>query len=79
MKSIDINNADWQDVIKKVIAGKEILLSDEGKTIAKVSPYKERKTKVTKRKGGQLKGQIWIAEDFDAQDEDIVAMFEGGN
>jgi hypothetical protein len=29
------------------------------------------------REGGQLRGKIWIAEDFDAPDPEIEAMFYG--
>ena len=43
--------------------GEEIVIAKAGEPYLWLEPYREPKTK---RKSGVLKGQIWIAPDFDA-------------
>lgn len=53
--------------------GEEVIIGRAGKPVARLVPYGP--TSEGPRKGGQLKGQIWIADDFDALPEDIAAAF----
>jgi prevent-host-death family protein len=64
-------------LIEKVSQGETIIISKAGKPVAKLVPYDEKQQK---RKPGFMKGEIWIADDFDAPlPEDILADFEGRN
>lgn len=55
--------------------GKEIVIRRGKKPIAKIIPLTSRQTK--KRKLGICKDKIWIAEDFDAEEKEINALFSG--
>jgi antitoxin (DNA-binding transcriptional repressor) of toxin-antitoxin stability system len=51
-------------LVKRTVAGEEIILGSSGKSIAKLVPLKqEEKQKLCR--GGQWKGKVKIAEDFD--------------
>jgi prevent-host-death family protein len=61
-------------LLQRVEAGEEIVIGRAGKPAAKLVPFREQKAK---RVGGQYRGQIWIAEDFDEPDPEIEALFYG--
>lgn len=54
--------------------GEEVIIAKAGKPYLDLVPHKP---KLKPRAPGALKGVIRIHEDFDAADEQIIAMFEG--
>lgn len=49
-------------LLTRVEAGEEIVIARNGKPIARLSPERNEKPR---RQPGRLKGQIWVADDFD--------------
>lgn len=69
MKSTKINIHAAKTNLSKVIAaletdGGEVLLCRANKPVARITAAQP----MVKRQGGQLQGQIWISDDFDAPD-----------
>lgn len=63
------------ELVERASKGEEIVIAKAGKPKARLVPFE---SKAMKRKPGALKGQIWIADDFDAPlPEEILAAFEG--
>jgi antitoxin (DNA-binding transcriptional repressor) of toxin-antitoxin stability system len=52
----------------------EIVIARNGRPVAKLVPYVETKEP---RQFGQWEGKVWISPDFDEEDQEIVALFEG--
>jgi prevent-host-death family protein len=62
-------------LIEQAAAGEEVVIAKAGKPVARLVPYEPRREP---RKPDLLKGQIWIAEDFDDPlPEEIMAAFRG--
>ena len=59
-------------LVAKVAEGEEVVIARAGKPVAKLVRYEQEK-----RKLGGLEGRIWIADDFDETDEELIALFEG--
>jgi prevent-host-death family protein len=59
-------------LLQDVAQGKEVVIGKFGVPIAKLVPIH---TKKKKRKGGQCKGRIKIAKDFDALPMDFLQHF----
>ena len=69
--------------------GEEVIIAKSGKPFLKLVPYEEpaapepepeaapEPEKRERRPLGLLKGQIWMAPDFDETDEEIIEAFEG--
>ena len=53
--------------------GKEIVIAKAGEPYLRLEPYRER---VKKRKLGGLEGQIWMSDDFDEDDEELLREIE---
>ena len=53
--------------------GEQIVICRAGKPWLRLVPYKEGAK--TRQLGG-LEGQIWMSEDFDKEDEELVAAIE---
>jgi prevent-host-death family protein len=73
---VNIHEAKTQfsKLLKRVGNGEEIIISKAGKPIARLLPMEERPVK---RIPGSGKGEVFIAEDFDAPlPESIMASFE---
>jgi prevent-host-death family protein len=63
-------------LIDRAAAGEEIILAKAGKPLAKLVPYEAPKE--PRRPGmGAWAGKVWMADDFDAVDEEIITAFEG--
>lgn len=61
-------------LLQRVEAGEEIVIGRAGRPAARLIPYVEKKVK---RVGGQYRGQIWIADDFDDLPPELEAAFYG--
>lgn len=77
MKTVNVHQAKTQlsRLLRAVATGEEIIISNRGVPVARLSSAAEAKPK---RKLGDMAGQIWIADDFDAPlSGDLLALFEG--
>ena len=54
--------------------GEEVVIAKAGTPYLRLVPYRGRSQP---RKLGDLKGQIWIAPDFDETPEELIKAFEG--
>lgn len=63
-ETLNINDISTEIIIKSIKSGDEILLEENGKPIAKITPIKKPK-EVKKRTAGLGKGTMWMSEDFD--------------
>ena len=52
--------------------GERVVIAKNGKPYLDLVPHKEREP----RKPGALKGQIWMAPDFDETPQDVIDLFE---
>jgi prevent-host-death family protein len=62
-------------LVDRAAAGEEIIIGRAGKPVAKLVACKPP---VERRRLGAMRGQIWIAPDFDDTDQEIVDLFEKG-
>lgn len=63
------------ELVEKAAGGEEIIIAKAGKPRARLMPLSEA-TRL--REPGDLKGTIWIADDFDAElPDDLLAAFYG--
>lgn len=60
-------------LVEKVNDGEEVVIAKAGKPVAKLVKYEVKEP----RRLGLYDGQIWIADDFDEPDEELIALFEG--
>jgi prevent-host-death family protein len=63
-------------LVDQAAAGQEIVISKKGVPMAKLVPIPFRGHP---RQPANAMGITYIAEDFDAADEEIIRMFEGPN
>jgi len=61
-------------LLERVEAGEEIVIARAGRPVARLAPLTPAREP---RRGGQWKGRVWIADDFDELPEDIMAAFRG--
>ena len=62
-------------LLDRAAAGEEIVIAKAGQPVAPLVPFEPRREP---RQPGLMKGQIWIAEDFDDPlPEEIMAAFRG--
>jgi prevent-host-death family protein len=61
-------------LLRRVTAGEEIVIARAGKPVARLVPVA---APPQPRELGRHRDEIWIADDFDTLDEDILAEFEG--
>ncbi len=59
-------------LIERVGAGEEIVIRRGRKPVAKLTRYEEP---AARRQMGDLKGKIWMRDDFDEPDEEIERLF----
>lgn len=77
MKSVTIQDAkeNLLQLVEAAANGEETLIAKDGKPLARLVPITESKPQ---RRFGLLKGQVQIADDFDAPlPDDVLASFEG--
>ena len=61
-------------LVERAASGEDIIIGKAGRPMARLVAYTERKQP---RKPGQLKGRLWVADDFDATPEWVLDAFEG--
>ena len=61
-------------LVERAAAGEEILIAKAGKPMARLVPLESQRRP---RNFGFLKGQIWMADDFDELPKDILDAFYG--
>jgi antitoxin (DNA-binding transcriptional repressor) of toxin-antitoxin stability system len=59
--------------LRMVAEGGRVVVMQRGKPVAELGAPKSDDSR---RKPGTMKGEIWMAEDFDEWPEDILASFE---
>ena len=71
METVNIHKAKstLSALIQRVLKGERIVIAKNGKPVVTLEKIKKEKGK---RVGGQFKGKIWIAEDFDETPEDFL-------
>jgi prevent-host-death family protein len=76
MQLANIHHAKSQlsQLISRALAGEEVIIARAGEPLVRLVPVHQD---TRPRQGGQLKGQIWIANDFDATDPAIEQLFIG--
>ena len=63
-------------LVERVLRGEEIVIGKAGKPVAKLVPYDHDRSPRDLDQG-IWKGQVWMAEDFDALPEEILKAFTG--
>jgi prevent-host-death family protein len=77
MATMNIHDAKthFSKLINRVLEGEEMIIAKGGKQLVKMVPFEEQDSP---RRGGQFKGLIEIADDFDAPlPDDIAKPFQG--
>lgn len=59
-------------LIEKTLNGEDVVIAKAGKPVAKLVPYKKAPKP---RTPGLWKGKVWMAPDFDEEDEEINKLF----
>ncbi|MEA2547862.1 MAG: hypothetical protein QOE42_460 [Chloroflexota bacterium] len=61
-------------LLERVEAGEELVIARAGRPIARLVPFQPRREP---RKPGLLRGQIWLADDWDSPEvnEEIAELF----
>ncbi len=74
--SIQEAKTQFSKLIERTSRGEEIIIARAGEPVARLTPLPEHRPAVSPP--GSLKGEIWIADDFDAPlSEESLAAFEG--
>ena len=69
--------ASFEELVERVVAGEEIVIAKDGVPVVKILPVPPSEPKPP-RVGGQWRGKIWIADDFDAPDPELESLFYDG-
>ena len=56
--------------------GEHVVICKAGKPWLRLLPYRER---TEERQLGGLEGQIWVSDDFDKEDEELIETIERSN
>jgi prevent-host-death family protein len=70
----DIREAESQlpRLIERALGGEEVIIAEAGTPVVRLVPIRPDDSP---RRGGQWKGRVRIADDFDALPDDIAAAF----
>lgn len=74
-KILSVNEVSMQTVIALTRNGDEIVLEENGRAIAKITPIEEAKEQKT-RIAGLGQGTMWMSDDFDAELSDDFWEFD---
>jgi len=74
MEIANIHEAKTQlsKLVERALEGEEVIIARAGKPAVRLVPIRESDTP---RKGGQWKGRVRIAEDFDELPDDLARAF----
>ncbi len=61
-------------LLKQVQAGEDVVISKSGSPIAKLVPFRQEEMP---RELGGWEGKVWVSDDFDEEDPDIINAFKG--
>ncbi len=61
-------------LIELAPAGEEVKIARSGEPLVRLVPIQ---ADARPRRGGQMKGQIWMSRDFDATDPEVETLFDG--
>ena len=61
--------ARFSELVNQALAGEEVVVARDNKPLLKLVPYQNSSTP---RKPGSARGQIWVADDFDAPLDDFA-------
>jgi len=64
--------AGLSQLIKRTMAGEEVIIAKAGEPLIRLNPIA---TDTSPRQGNQWQGKVWIADDFDAPDPELEALF----
>ncbi|HET6470064.1 MAG TPA: type II toxin-antitoxin system prevent-host-death family antitoxin [Geminicoccaceae bacterium] len=73
--SVDIRaaRARLSELVERAEEGESTIITRNGREVARLAPPCPRE----QRQGGWLKGEFWMADDFDDTPEEIIRLFEG--
>ena len=76
MQILNIHDAETHlpELISRAIAGEEIVIGKAGDPLVTLVPFQ---AKAEKRKGGQWRGRVFVAEDFDELPPEVASAFRG--
>jgi prevent-host-death family protein len=66
--------AHLSELITRALAGEDVQIARAGQPLVRLVPIEHD---MQPRQGGQFRGRIWIADDFDAPDPEIEKLFSG--
>jgi prevent-host-death family protein len=72
MVTVSEAKSQLSSLIERVSGGEEIVIRRGQKPVAKIVRYDESPSP---RKMGDLRGRIWMSDDFDEPDEEIERLF----
>ena len=62
------------DLLKRVEAGEDVVIARAGKPVVRLVPVERRSGQRPGR--GCLKGKLWISDEFDKVNDEIIEEFE---
>ena len=72
MTNIHEAKSQLSKLVERALAGEEVVIAKAGKPMVRLVPVRDSDAP---RKGGQWKGKVFIADDFDELPEDIACAF----
>ena len=72
VRNISEAKAELSALVDAVLNGSEVIIAKAGKPVARLVAYHGA---AQPRKPGSMKGEIWIAADFDALPDDMAEAF----
>jgi prevent-host-death family protein len=77
MEVVDIHGAalPLSELVDRALGGEEVIITRAGTPVVRLMPVRQSDAP---RRGGQWKGKVCIADDFDALPDDIAGVFGSG-
>lgn len=75
VRNISEAKAELSSLVEQVLRGGEVIIAKAGKPVVKLVIYRGAKAR---RTPGSMKGEVWIAPDFDDLPPDIAEAFGAG-
>lgn len=72
--NIRVDDIRLSELVEKVERGEEVVIARGGRPVARLVPYREGEPS-GQRRGGQWRGRVRIAPDFDELPPDVAASF----